>query len=424
MDALLDRDTIERVSNASSPILVALSGGGDSTALLHLLADYFGPDQMHACVVDHALREGSARVAHAAASAAEAIGVHAEVVTLTWPDGANRAQSAARRARYRALCDVARRLGASVIAAGHTRDDQAETVFIRAGAGSSWRGLAGIKAFASAPLWPEGRGLWIARPLLRTRRAQLRAALSARGAPWFDDPANANASFARVRARDRLAALERAGLDPMRFAAVAERLRALVDAVDADATALIARAARFDDDVIVVDRNAWRGGAEVRQRALAALIAAASGEDRDGPPQGLADLAERIGDSGFAGATLAGAWLRAVKGGVRLERDQGALQGRADGRTAIAPLALVSGVEAVWDGRLALLAAAPGWAVTRAERSSHPILAREGGVIRDLSAAEAAGEIALRWLPAERAAHVLGTSAPAPASHKARAFTG
>jgi tRNA(Ile)-lysidine synthase len=373
---------------------------------------------LHACVVDHALREGSAQTSRNAAAAAEALGVSAEVLTLTWPDGANRAQSAARRARYRALCDAARRLGASVIAAGHTRDDQAETVFMRAGAGSTWRGLAGIKAFGPAPLWPEGRGLWLARPLLNARRADLRAALNNRGVGWFEDPANENASFARVRARARLAALEQAGLDPMRFAALAERLRPLADSVDAEAAALIQRAARFNEGAILIDLSAWRGGAEVRHRALAALIAAASGEDRDGPPQGLASLADRVAKPGFTGATLAGARLRLVKGGVRLERDQGALLGRADGRAPIAPMPLAANVEAVWDGRLALTAPVSGWVVTAPD----PVLTREGAAY-DLASAQAAG-VTAAWLLAERAAHLLGTPTTRTPGHKARAFTG
>src|SRR5512145_1318327 len=201
---MLDRLTIERMGAAAGdgPIQLALSGGGDSVALLHLMIDQIGAPRVRAAVVDHALRAGSAADARRAHAFARALGVEAAVVTLAWPSaGAKRAQRAARQARYAALCDRARAIGARVIAAAHTADDQAETVLMRAAAGSNWRGLAGMAPLAPVPLWPEGRGLVLARPLLGARREALRTMLRARGAEWIEDPANADPTFERVRAR-------------------------------------------------------------------------------------------------------------------------------------------------------------------------------------------------------------------------------
>ena len=87
-----------------------------------------------------------------------------------------------------------------------------ETVLMRAAAGSNWRGLAGMAPLAPVPLWPEGRGLMLARPLLGARREALRKMLRARGAEWIEDPANADPAFERVRARAALSALEAKGL--------------------------------------------------------------------------------------------------------------------------------------------------------------------------------------------------------------------
>jgi len=393
---MLDRLTIERLEAAAAggPVLIALSGGGDSLALLHLMADRFGPARLRAAIVDHALRGGSEADAARAQGAATAIGVAAEIHTLSWDANTNRAQSAARDQRYRALTDAARRHGACVIATGHTRDDQAETVLLRAARDSGRRGLSGMRTFAPAPIWPEGRGLWLARPLLSARRDDLRALLRERGAPWIEDPANANPNFARVRVRAVLSELQAEGLDAMRLAALAERLAPHADAVDQAALALIESAVAFADDVAMIELAAWRGAEAVRERAFAVLIAAASGQPR--PP--AADRVEaELARTGAV--TLGGALLRRSRDAIRISRDPGALTGRADGAKPPAPLALAPDVEAVWDGRLAVTAREPGWSVL-AEHGA-PVLAR-GVARRPIAAASP------NWLLKQRVQHLLG----------------
>lgn len=394
---MLDALTVERMGEG--PILVALSGGGDSVALLHLLTDHFGASRLRAAVVDHKLREGSAADARKAAEIARAIGVEAHIIELNWPENGSRAHEAARTLRYAALCQTARRLGARAIAIGHTRDDQAETVFVRASRGSGMRGLAGMRAFSPAPSWPEGRGLWVARPLLGARRKELRDFLTARRASWIEDPANENEIHARVRARRTLAELELTGLDQMRFAALAERLRPHVDAIDQLAAALICDVATFDEGEIVLDRARWRGDETVRQRALDVLIAAAAGGDRGASASQVGTLSEVLVQSGFSGATLAGAWLRPRDDRIVIARDPGALTGRADGAARVPPLRLAPAEGAVWDGRVALSIDEPGWSVVFNGR--RPELQR-GEERRPLAAASP------HWLLRERVQHLLG----------------
>lgn len=407
---MLDRLTIERIDACAggSPIIVALSGGGDSTALLHLLVAHYGAQRLRALVVDHALRDGSASDAARAAGFAKARGVEAEILTLAWPDGPRRSQEAARDARYAVLSERARQLGANVIAVAHNADDQAETLTMRAAAGSGWRGLAGMAAFAPAPVWPEGRGVWIARPLLDVRRETLREYLRGRGAEWIEDPANANTAFERVRVRAELAAREAAGenvLTPLLQQAKAHRARA--EEVDTKAWRLIQAAAQFDGEVVAIDLAVWRAEDDVRQRALSALIAAVAGAAREPPLGSVAQLEAQVSEDGFRGATLGGTMLSLRRGVVWIRRDSGATEGRA-GVSSIAPMPLVVGAEMVWDGRLLVCAPDAGWEVIQhAGRAAlkHGNLAIEPGEVRWA-----------HWLLPARAAHALGVESTAAAT--------
>ncbi|HVS42101.1 MAG TPA: tRNA lysidine(34) synthetase TilS, partial [Candidatus Dormibacteraeota bacterium] len=138
----LDRD---RLIAPGSGVVVACSGGPDSTTLLDALSRLAPPRGLRlvAVHVDHGLREGSAAEADVVAAEASRLGV-AFVALAVEVEAHGSLQDAARRARHAALRAAAADHGATAIALGHTADDQAETVLMRALSGATPRALAGM----------------------------------------------------------------------------------------------------------------------------------------------------------------------------------------------------------------------------------------------------------------------------------------
>jgi tRNA(Ile)-lysidine synthase len=176
-------------------VLAALSGGPDSSALVAALAALRHSGaiaEVRALHVDHGLRPGSAADADACQALCDRLGVPLERARVAV--GAGNLQAEARRSRYRALRAVARRVGATRIATGHTRTDQAETVLLHLLRGSGARGLSGI---------PPRRGT-VVRPLVDRSRAEVLAFLRAEGLPWLEDPTNRSPRFLRNRVRSEV----------------------------------------------------------------------------------------------------------------------------------------------------------------------------------------------------------------------------
>jgi tRNA(Ile)-lysidine synthase len=211
------------VLRAGETILVACSGGPDSTALLDALARLGRPRGWSLVVahVDHGLRAGSAAEADRVAAQAAGHGLPFRALRVAVAPGGS-LQDRARVARHQALRAAARRAGASAIALGHTADDQAETVLMRALSGASPRGLV-------AMLERTGE---LVRPLLRVWREQTVAYCAALGLDVLDDPSNADLRFLRSRVRHQLLpALE--AVFPgarRRLVVLAERQRRLIAA--------------------------------------------------------------------------------------------------------------------------------------------------------------------------------------------------
>jgi tRNA(Ile)-lysidine synthase len=173
-------------------ILVATSGGPDSIALLHVLAELRAPFgfTIGAHGVDHGLREGAAAELDHGAAVADACELPFTRERVSVASGAN-LQARAREARWQSLERAAREGRYDAIATAHHADDRAETVLLRILRGSGARGLAVL---------PPRSGLRI-RPLYRARRSALRIYATRHSLPFADDPSNDEPRFLRARVR-------------------------------------------------------------------------------------------------------------------------------------------------------------------------------------------------------------------------------
>ena len=385
LDARLSRNVCE-------PVAVALSGGGDSVALLRIAADWARARgrRLLALTVDHGLQTSSGEWTAFAGEQARRCG--AAWAPLAWRGAKPQTGLAAvaRSARHRLIADAARRAGARVVLFGHTADDIDEAEWMRAG-GST---LGRVREWSPSPVWPQGRGLMLLRPLLEVRREPLRRWLAARDQPWIDDPANDDPRHARARARRALSG------DPLDRAEPPFRPPA-------------------GDRPRPTEGEGFRCGRNTSRQMLAAALVCAGGGEAQSRGGRLQALLERVKAGEDFTATLAGARLEATGPDVLIVREAGELR-----RRAAQALALTPGTPAVWDGRFELEASARGWSVAAAQgrmarlspadrarlsrlpsaaRAAWPVLMREEG-----SPVLAAESVAVRGLTAQRMRLALG----------------
>lgn len=306
---------------SSARIGLAVSGGSDSMAMLHLMAQA-APQMgwtLSAVTVDHRLRPEAADEAALVGRICADLGVPHDV--LVWDHGviAGNVPEAARQARYRLMAAWARGNGIADIALAHTADDQAETFLMGLARQAGLDGLSSMRrCFAEA-------GATFHRPFLNQTRAELRAWLNRRGLRWIDDPSNDNDRYARVKARRALKALAPLGITVQRLSAVVGNLAAaqgVVKAAVADtACALVtetAGALRFEG-------AAFRQcDPEVARLLLIAMIRWLTGGPYPPRRDQLSGLTEAI--TAGRDATLGGCRFRQKDGTVTVSREARAVQ--------------------------------------------------------------------------------------------------
>ncbi len=183
-------------------IALAVSGGSDSAAMLHLVQQWNAGRNFRTALtvlsVDHGLRAEAAKECMLVAAWCGALGLSHVTLKWTGEKPVTGLQAKARQARYDLLTEWCLANDVPVLLTAHTADDQAETVVMRRTRTSSLKSLAGI--------WPsrDWNGVRVMRPLLSARREELREFLLAQGLTWIDDPSNLDQRYERVRVRSQL----------------------------------------------------------------------------------------------------------------------------------------------------------------------------------------------------------------------------
>lgn len=303
---------------------IAVSGGGDSMALMYLAAGWakiFGVD-LRVITIDHGLRDASAAEAVMVADAAKRLGLSHDIKRWTEWNGRGNISDAARRAR-RILIDQWRGEIDHILMA-HTQTDQAETFLMRLRRGS---GVDGLAAMAERQDVQGANGLWtIVRPLLNVDRETLRAYLRGLKVDWADDPTNEDATYERVRMRNLLPELARNGITPELLGETARRMaRAQIPL--RQATANLAQVAVTEDqgDLYLLMAPLIAADEETRFRLLSAAVMWVTTGNYRPRFSSLQNLWENIRNN--KGVTLGGCSVHCVPGGVWLTRELAAVRG-------------------------------------------------------------------------------------------------
>lgn len=323
---------------------VAVSGGGDSVALLHLAKDWADANgvEMVALTVDHGLRPESREEAEWVAVQCAGRGIPHDI--LNWhsdPSERGNLSAAARNGRYELMSARCSALGVATLLTGHTEDDQAETFLLRLARGSGVDGLAGI------PESVELHGVTVMRPMLDIAREELRAWLRGRGMGWKDDPTNDDASYDRVKARQALGVLEELGVRPARLAKTAAMMREAQTVLDDAARELLQVAVTPSPlGYFRLDRAHF---AASRRDTLLRLLSRLMGQLSGAIYRPRRDSLEVFAEALTAGPSAGGSALQGCR--LVLENDTALLIREAAACPALRPL---SEHPQIWDARFAV----------------------------------------------------------------------
>jgi tRNA(Ile)-lysidine synthase len=311
LEQKLDAEALFAGCEGLSGLLLAVSGGPDSLALMHLAAQWRAQGAappLFVATVDHGLRENSGAEARRVGEWARALALPHEILCWRGPKPARAILERARDARYALLFAHSEKIGAAAVATGHHADDQWETILFRLARGSGVGGLAGM---AREQRFPGGL---LIRPLLRLPKQALIDFCREWGQEFFDDPSNAHPAYARTKWRRLAPGLHDLGLTPQKAARLGARAKKADEAVEWTAENLLRRAALGEPDAYDLGEIAEAPRA-VAERFLSLALARVAGSK----PQRLDRLeflAQHVHE-----ALQQGSRLRATLGGCAVTLD-------------------------------------------------------------------------------------------------------
>ncbi len=305
----------------SDKVGVAVSGGGDSLALLRLMAEWSRETGLlvEAVTVDHGLRPEAATEAQLVANICEELSVQHRILQWDGLTAQGNLMAAARSARYRLIAEWAKSRELAAVYLGHTKDDVAENFLMRLSRKSGVNGLAKMAA-----QFERHEMTWV-RPLMSHDRASLRDYLRRKGLVWSEDPTNDDIKYQRVRARQALKTLGDTGIDADVLADVSEAMRDARDALEFYTVQEAERLLTFHDgDVLLVQRPPDDIPSEVRSRMVRAILQWIGGQPyapRESEMENLRFSAIEVRDT-----TLAGCFVRYEADGItRFSRELNAV---------------------------------------------------------------------------------------------------
>lgn len=328
-------------------IVLAVSGGADSTALMILMAEWHDRPAVTVACVDHRLRPEAAAEAEMVVENAGRLGLPAQALTVPQCHSGGNVQDWARRARYRCLAEFAHELSYDAIVTAHHRDDQAETFLLRLARGSGVYGLAAMAEMSKT------HGVDLVRPLLDVPGQRLRDIAEASGLPTVADPSNDDRRFDRVRLRSLMPQLARYGLTAERLAGTATRLGRAKAALD------FCTAGFLRDQFAVDSFGVLRGPAaafdlipdEVGLRALALILKAIGGASYTPELESVEALHSALRDAASGTGVT-----RTLHGVVISARDSRVIAYREWGRDGLAEAEIAAGATVDWDHRFRVVA--------------------------------------------------------------------